>query len=231
MASRSEKVLLNQYKNAIKDIKKNGISNENIIPLIDETNIFVWYFLIKGLSDPYTNGEYIFKLTAPSNYPDKPPTFMFLTPNGIYDIPKDKHGGKICISIGEFHPNDHHRDEKSGSYGWRKSFGMMGFANQVWGSFITFDSTTSGINIINPPPSDREKKNLAQNSISYNKTHLSDIYNKIKELEEAILKEEVSKEEISKEEVLKEEVSKEAISKDSLLKRYNLILFYIVKGY
>ena len=47
MSSREEKILLRQYSNALKDIKKNGISNENIIPLIDEKNIFVWYFLIK----------------------------------------------------------------------------------------------------------------------------------------------------------------------------------------
>jgi hypothetical protein len=90
---------------------------------------------------------------------------------------------------------------------------MMGFANQVWGSFITFDSNTSGINIINPPPSDSEKKTLAKNSIEYNKKHLMDIYNKIKELENSLL-----------------ESPKQELPNIEYLKIYNPILYYIVKG-
>ena len=164
---------------------------------------------------------------------------MFLTPNGVYDIPRDKHGGKICISIGEFHPNDHHRDEKSGSYGWRKCFGMMGFANQVWGSFITFDSNTSGINIINPPPSDSEKKILAKNSIEYNKKHLADIYNKMKELENSLLELPQQQQDLPQQQQdlpqqqqdLPQQITN-LPQQDIIeyLKIYNPILYYIVKG-
>ena len=61
----------------------------------------VWYFLIGGLDTPFRGGEYLFKLIAPDEFPQKPPKFEFLTKNGVYTP-----GGPICISVGDFHTND-----------------------------------------------------------------------------------------------------------------------------
>jgi len=156
-------ILLNQYNKALK------VNNNNLIPYVDESNIKIWYFLIKDLKDtPFEGGEYIFKLTVPDEFPQKPPSFEFCTPNGVYDI-----GGKICISVGEFHTND--RPGSTGSYGWRPSLGMYGFANEVLNGLINFQYLDHGIRILS---TDIEtKKKLANNSIKYNKNHYSKIYN------------------------------------------------------
>ena len=119
-------ILMNQYNKALK------ANNPNLITYVDENNLTIWYFLIKGLKDtPFEGGEYIFKLKAPDQFPHKPPSFEFCTPNGVYDI-----GGKICISVGEFHAND--KPGSTGSYGWRPSLGMYGFANEVLNGLINY---------------------------------------------------------------------------------------------
>ena len=93
--NRFNKILLNQYRLSKKD------ENINLISYMDEKDIRIWYFLITGLDEPYKEGEYIFKLTAPNSFPQEPPSFEFCTPNGVYEL-----GGKICISVGEYHKND-----------------------------------------------------------------------------------------------------------------------------
>jgi len=160
--SRLPAILLSQYNRALK------ANNENLIPYVDETNIQIWYFLIKGLKDtPFEGGEYIFKLTAPNEFPQKPPSFEFCTPNGVYDI-----GGKICISVGEFHAND--RPGSTGSYGWRPSLGMYGFANEALNGLINYQYLDHGIRIIST--SIKEKQKFAANSVEYNKKHYPELY-------------------------------------------------------
>jgi ubiquitin-protein ligase len=165
---RQKKILLNQFTIAKKDIEQIGIENVNLIPYINEKNIYIWYFLIKGLGDAYEGGKYLFKLTAPKTFPQKPPSFEFLTPNGVFDL-----GGPICISVGEFHSNDHKKGS-SGEYGWRPALGMMGFAIQVLNGLITFDENDHGIRIINTTY--EQKQDYAKKSIQYNIDKNMDIY-------------------------------------------------------
>jgi ubiquitin-conjugating enzyme E2 J2 len=153
---------MNQYTKALK------ANNSNLIPYVDENNLTIWYFLIKGLKDtPFEDGEYIFKLKAPDQFPHKPPSFEFCTPNGVYDI-----GGKICISVGEFHAND--KPGSTGSYGWRPSLGMYGFANEVLNGLINYKFLDHGIRILSTAT--ETKKKLASESIEYNKKYYSEIY-------------------------------------------------------
>jgi len=105
--SRIAKIMSSQYKKSVK------ADQPNILFIMDETDIKIWYILVCNLDDPYKNGEYIFKLSVKDNFPDTPPSLECLTPNGLFQT-----GGKICVSIGEFHPES-----------WRKSLGMNGFAN------------------------------------------------------------------------------------------------------
>ena len=150
------KILINQYKIALKN------NDPNLIPLMDTTDVRIWYFLIKGLEMPFDNGEYIFKLTAPDDFPHAPPKFEFLTPNGVYDL-----GGAICISVGEFHTND--KPGKDGAHGWRPSLGMYGFARQVMNGLICYDGLDHGIRILST--STEVKKRLAEISKEYNISH------------------------------------------------------------
>ena len=132
--ARLTKILMAQYKNFISD------PHPNLLAIMDNNNIRIWYFLICGLGEPFLSGEYIFKLTAPIDFPQSPPKFEFCTANGVF-IP----GGSICISVGEFHTND--QPGKSGSYGWRSALGMKGFAIQVVNGLICNECLESGIGI------------------------------------------------------------------------------------
>lgn len=63
-----------------------------------ETNIYEWRFVIKGTGQ-YENGYYQGKIIFPAEYPLKPPSIIFLTPSGRFDV-----GKRICLSISDFHP-------------------------------------------------------------------------------------------------------------------------------
>lgn len=136
-ARRLARVLQNQYKRA-QDEK----DYPNLIPFASESNLKEWYFLVVNLPAPFADGEYIFKLTAPDEFPHKPPGFSFCTQNGVYEP-----GGPICISIGEFHSDD--AAGKTGAYGWRPALGMFGFAREVVNGMIDPDYLGGGIRVQN----------------------------------------------------------------------------------
>lgn len=155
MTPRLARVLHAQYANYVKD------PHPNFLVTIDPDDMRVWYFLIVGLDKPWRGGEYIFKLTAPDDFPQKPPVFEFLTKNGLFEP-----GGRICISIGEFHADD--KPGATGSHGWRQTLGMKGFAVQVVNAMICFSDQESGVRIVNQPES--MKILHAQNSRKQNST-------------------------------------------------------------
>lgn len=126
---------------------------------MDPSNVAVWYFLIHNLDDAYKGGEYLFKMTAPKDFPFKPPTFVCMTPNGFYET-----GGPICISIGEFHSNN-----------YRPTLGMMGFAEQVMAGLIDAKNMGHGIRLVNT--TDAVKKDLADKSVAFNKKNHQELLN------------------------------------------------------
>lgn len=129
--------------------------NPNLWYVVDETDCRNWHFMVVNLPPPYAGGEYIFRLKAPDDFPQSPPEFSFLTPNGVYTP-----GGKICISIGEFHKTG------TGTTGWRAALGMIGFAREVVNGMIA-NTFKGGIRILdNVPPA--AKKGLAKASSEYN---------------------------------------------------------------
>ncbi len=124
--------------------------NPNLLLVIDPRDVRVWYGLIFGLDEPYKGGEYLFKLQAPNEFPEKPPRFEFLTQNGVFQP-----GGPICISIGEYHANN--APGKDGSHGWRAALGMKGFAEQVVNGLIVPEYLQGGIRIELLPAALRKK--------------------------------------------------------------------------
>lgn len=64
-----------------------------------EDNFFDWHFTMRGPEDsPYADGLYHGRIEFPSDYPFSPPNFLFLTPNGRFEIRT-----RICLSVTTFH--------------------------------------------------------------------------------------------------------------------------------
>ena len=149
---RLAKIMKYQYERA-------AAGHPYLIPHMDEADIRDWHFCIYNLPPPYEGGEYIFRLKANNEFPRKPPVFTFLTPNGVFGP-----GGRICISIGEFHAGD--KAGKTGAYGWRPTLGMIGFAQEVVNGMLVPESLGGGIRIIKT--STATKRSRASLSVEYN---------------------------------------------------------------
>jgi ubiquitin-conjugating enzyme E2 J2 len=172
--SRQQKILKHQFKFAIK------CDLQNLLVIIDDSDISTWYFKILNLPEPYLDGEYIFKLKADESFPKTPPIFSFLTPNGVFEP-----GGKICISIGEFHKKDYDEPDGSnpseGSYGWRPALGMIGFAREVINGMIVSDHLMSGVRIVKSTIA--QKVDLANDSVRHNRKTYHDLNKLFDEVE------------------------------------------------
>ncbi|KAJ1964487.1 hypothetical protein IWQ62_002917, partial [Dispira parvispora] len=65
-----------------------------------EDNLFEWHFTIKGQKGTeFEQGKYHGRILLPTEYPFKPPSIVFLTPNGRFQLHK-----KICMTMTEYHP-------------------------------------------------------------------------------------------------------------------------------
>ncbi|KAI1320000.1 hypothetical protein EDD11_002331 [Mortierella claussenii] len=65
-----------------------------------ESDIFEWHFTIRGPeATEFEGGLYHGRILLPNNYPFAPPSLMFLTPNGRFELHK-----KVCLSITGYHP-------------------------------------------------------------------------------------------------------------------------------
>lgn len=64
-----------------------------------ESNLFEWHFTLRGPSDSsFSKGIYHGRITLPTQYPLRPPSFRFLTPSGRFECNRE-----ICLSISGFH--------------------------------------------------------------------------------------------------------------------------------
>ena len=64
------------------------------------TDLFEWHFVVRGPpGTDFAGGVYHGRILVPPDYPFKPPSFMFLTPNGRFET-----NTKICLNISEHHP-------------------------------------------------------------------------------------------------------------------------------
>ena len=125
---------------------------------VDEADLDVWYLGVANLGGRCASGEYIFCLRVPPGFPTKPPSLEALTPNGVYGL-----GGKICISIGEFHADR-----------WRPAIGMLGFAREVLNGMLCPSALggTGGIRILATPAHLAQSPALAAGSRGYNAARL-----------------------------------------------------------
>ncbi|KAL1234112.1 Ubiquitin-conjugating enzyme E2 [Trichinella pseudospiralis] len=75
-------------------------SNELFLAYPVQDNLFDWHFSIRGPDDTeFQGGIYHGRIILPQDYPMKPPSVVFLTPNGRFET-----STKICLSITDHHP-------------------------------------------------------------------------------------------------------------------------------
>lgn len=154
--ARFTKIMLHQYRKAIAE------DHPHLIPLFDESRIDHWHYLVVGLPAPYRGGEYLIHLAVKESFPQTPPSFEVITENGVFTP-----GGKICISIGEYHATN--TPGKEGSYGWRPVLGMRGFAREVVNGLLTPDTLVSGIRIETGRTTASDRARLARASAAGNR--------------------------------------------------------------
>ena len=85
----------------IKDIIKNPLEDIGIYYKHDERDMLKGYALIIGPADtPYQDGNYMFELNYPTEYPFLPPKVTYYTNlNGVRFNPNLYRNGKVCLSI------------------------------------------------------------------------------------------------------------------------------------
>lgn len=68
--------------------------DSTFIAIPTENNLFEWHFVLYNFADdsPYKGGQYHGIINIPSDYPLKPPSMKFITPNGRFSV-----GEKICL--------------------------------------------------------------------------------------------------------------------------------------
>jgi ubiquitin-conjugating enzyme E2 J2 len=120
-------------------------------------NIFEWHFVLHNFENsPYEGGQYHGKLLIPAEYPMKPPTLIFVTPQGRF-----KPGEKICLyhnlckrnrSFTSYHP-------ESWSTSWTIESMLIGLMSFMHNNEPTAGSVTT---------TDAEKRRLAKQSVRYN---------------------------------------------------------------
>lgn len=85
----------------IKDLIKNPLEDIGIYYKHDERDMLKGYALIIGPADtPYHDGNYMFELNYPTEYPYLPPKVTYCTNlNGVRFNPNLYRNGKVCLSI------------------------------------------------------------------------------------------------------------------------------------
>lgn len=87
-----------------------------------DDNIFEWHFTIRGPEGTsFEEGAYHGRILLPPEYPFKPPSIIFLTPNGRFEV-----GKKICLSVTGHHPEF-----------WRPAWGSESFGVLARGTGLT----------------------------------------------------------------------------------------------
>lgn len=126
---RQTAIMMAQFKKAVAE------PNEHVMFAMSAQNPLVWFIRLRnfeGNEDEFKGGEYDCRMVAPADFPFNPPSFYFMTHNGLYEIET-----KVCINIGEYHKDD-----------YRAALGMAGFANQLVSGLIGWKEMGGGINIV-----------------------------------------------------------------------------------
>ena len=96
MSNISLKRIQKEFKDMINDPSDDFYAN----PIKDD--MFCWHFTIRGPPDTeFEGGLYHGIIKLPMSYPNRPPSIMFLTPNGRFDVNMD-----VCLSMTRYHKEE-----------------------------------------------------------------------------------------------------------------------------
>jgi len=123
-----------------------------------EENLFEFHFTVRGVAGtPFERGVYHGRILLPPEYPFKPPSIIFMTPNGRFEV-----GKKICLSVTGYHPEF-----------WRPAWGIRTVLLAVIGFMPT--SGEGAIGALDY--TDSERRALATQSLTWScpvcHTHMS----------------------------------------------------------
>lgn len=155
---------IKRMTNEMKLIQKNNDSHIEII--MNEENILIWYFLIKGYKGSlYEGGYYIGQLTFSPRYPETGPQVKMLTPNGRFETNQT-----ICLTNSHYHPES-----------WTPAWNIGSFVKGIESIMCSDDCT--GIAHIVPHKGDADvinyRRNMyAKDSVNFNNTYFPDIFRK-----------------------------------------------------
>ncbi|EEB09566.1 ubiquitin conjugating enzyme Ubc14 [Schizosaccharomyces japonicus yFS275] len=94
MATAPSSATTRRINKELQDLQQNPIQGIQITP--SEDNLYEWTGIISGpKSSCYEGGKFHFRLTIPTEYPFKPPVFLFTT--RIYH-PNVDSDGNVCLS-------------------------------------------------------------------------------------------------------------------------------------
>ncbi|KAF8822173.1 ubiquitin-conjugating enzyme subfamily protein [Cardiosporidium cionae] len=115
---------------------------------LDLEEPFEWHFTVRGpAKTEFDGGVYHGRIILPESYPFAPPSVIFLTPNGRFEV-----GKKVCLSASNYHPEL-----------WQPAWGIR----TMLGALCAFFSTPSegAIHSLDWAPEIRKK--LAKDSIHW----------------------------------------------------------------
>lgn len=130
---------------------------------MSEVDVGEWVIRIRdiaGNEDEFKGGEYLVRMHAQPSYPQTPPKFEFLTPNGVYEVKS-----VICIGVGHFHADKYAAASQK----------MYGFARDVLNGLIGWRDLGGGIGITSPQPLAPAKARFAAASVAYNRANYPDL--------------------------------------------------------
>lgn len=137
--------------------QKDDFKFPNLILRPNYDNLHQWYFIVYDLKDSeYESGVYYGKVKLPPEYPLKPPSFQFNTPNGRF-----KTDTSICTTFSNFHQDTY-------TSTWNVMSMMQGMI-----SFMTEES--NGVGSISLTK--KERRDIAKDSLDWNKKNKE--FNKI----------------------------------------------------
>jgi ubiquitin-conjugating enzyme E2 J1 len=113
-----------------------------------EENLFCWHFTLRGPpATEFEGGVYHGKIQLPPEYPFKPPSISFATPNGRFSV-----GAKICLSFSAHHPET-----------WQPAWGLR----LILEALISFFPSESGGALGGLDWSPKERRRLAKESVNW----------------------------------------------------------------
>ena len=138
----------------------------------DENDMLIWYFCIKGPVDTdYYGGYTIGMLLHSPKYPNAPPDYKLLTPNGRFET-----GRKICMTNTGYHAEQ-----------WSAVWNIKTLLNAFLSIMTSDDTTGLGHITVSPTTKTRnsdlerlkkERHELAKKSVEYNLLNHFDIWTK-----------------------------------------------------